>query len=42
MWCISFVLTGVQQNFLVNYVTKKLGKMWLPSGSYFKLPFPFS
>jgi hypothetical protein len=32
MWCLSYEL----------YQLSKLGKMWLPSSSYFKFPFLFS
>jgi hypothetical protein len=43
MWCISFVLTEGSTKFSYELCyLSKLGKMWLPSGSYFKFPFSFS
>jgi hypothetical protein len=43
MWCISFVLTKGSTKFScdLGYLSKP-GKMWVPSGSYFKSPFSFS
>jgi hypothetical protein len=43
MWCISFVLTEGSTKFSCElFYLRKLGKMGLPSGSYFKSPFLYS